>query len=195
MIKFQRHISHDPINWYWFKNGFSLEEINKIESNALNFGVSKATVTNEGIVNEEIRKSAVGWIPQTREWQWLYQKLAEMVEEANNNVWKYNLYDMDEKIQYTEYYEDGGHYGYHLDVGPGYPLNQRKISITVQLSGPDEYEGGEFQMWRGGDQPEDLPKEKGCVLVFPSFVLHRVKPVTSGTRKSLVLWVGGESYR
>ncbi len=47
-----------------------------------------------------------------------------MIEEANNALWKFNLYGMNEMIQYTEYYQDGGHYDYHLDIGGGYPLNQ-----------------------------------------------------------------------
>ena len=169
-------MSSDPLEWYWFKNGFSNEEVDQIVAESTNWGLTTA------------------WIPQLDRYKWIYEKLGEMVEEENNAVWKFNLYSMNEQIQYTEYYQNGGHYDYHLDIGGGYPLNQRKISITVQLSGPDEYQGGDFEILRGKN-PESLPKQRGCVLVVPSYLLHRVTPVSQGTRKSLVLWVGGDSYK
>ena len=194
MYKFQQNIATDPLEWYWFKNGFSVDEVDQIVAESKNWGLTTAGITDAGVVNNEMRKSAVAWIPQVDAYKWIYDKLGGMIEEANRELWKFNLYGMEEQIQYTEYYQDGGHYDYHLDVGGGYPLNQRKISITVQLTGADEYEGGDFQILRGKN-PESLPKLKGCVLVFPSYLMHRVTPVTSGTRRSLVLWVGGDSYK
>jgi len=194
MYKFQQNIASDPLEWYWFQNGFSNEEVDQIVAESKNWGLTTAGVTDAGVVNNEMRKSAVAWIPQNDGYRWIYNKLGGMIEEANRELWKFNLYSMDEMIQYTEYYQDGGHYDYHLDVGGGYPLNQRKISITVQLTGPEDYTGGDFEILRG-KHPESLPKLKGCVLVFPSYLMHRVTPVTSGTRRSLVLWVGGDSYK
>lgn len=194
MYKFQQNIATDPLEWYWFKNGFSVDEVDQIVAESKNWGLQTAGITDAGVVNNEMRKSAIAWIPQVDGYKWIYDKLGGMIEEANNALWKFNLYGMDEQIQYTEYYQDGGHYDYHLDVGGGYPLNQRKISITVQLTGPEDYTGGDFEILRG-KHPEPLPKIKGCVLVFPSYLMHRVTPVTSGTRRSLVLWVGGDSYK
>lgn len=191
---FQQSMASDPLEWYWFKTGFTHEEVDQIVAESKNWGLQTAGVTDAGVVNDEFRKSAIAWVPKADPYKWIYEKLGGMIEEANNALWKFNLYSMNEQIQYTEYYQDGGHYDYHLDIGGGYPLNQRKISITVQLAGSDEYEGGDFQILRG-KSPESLPKHKGCVLVFPSYILHRVTPVTSGTRKSLVLWVGGDSYK
>ena len=194
MYKFQQNTSTDPLEWYWFQNGFSYDEVDQIIAESKNWGLKTAGVTDAGVVDNEMRKSAVAWIPQNDAYKWIYDKLGGMIEEANRELWKFNLTSMEEMIQYTEYYQDGGHYDYHLDVGGGYPLNQRKISITVQLTGADEYEGGNFEILRGKN-PESLPKIKGCVLVFPSYLMHRVTPVTSGTRRSLVLWVGGDSYK
>jgi len=194
MYKFQQNIATDPLEWYWFKNGFTFNEIDQIVAESKNWGLQTAGITDAGVVNNEMRKSAIAWIPQVDAYKWIYDKLGGMIEEANNALWKFNLYGMNEQIQYTEYYQDGGHYDYHLDVGGGYPLNQRKISITVQLTGPEDYTGGDFEILRG-KSPEALPKIKGCVLVFPSYLMHRVTPVTSGTRRSLVLWVGGDSYK
>lgn len=195
MIKFQRSPSPDPTNWYWFDGGFTEDEIARIERLSTEFNLTAATISDQGLIDETVRKSTVGWIPFQDKYRWLYEKLGKMIVEANDVIWQFDLRPLDEHIQYTEYHNDGGHYGFHLDVGPGYPLNQRKISITVQLSDGSEYEGGDFQILRGDGEPENLPKKKGAVLVFPSYILHRVTPVTKGTRKSLVLWVGGDSYR
>jgi PKHD-type hydroxylase len=66
--------------------------------------------------------------------------------------------------------------------------------MTVQLTDGTDYQGGDFEIMRGRDI-EQLPKGKGTVLIFPSYLLHRVTPVTSGVRKSLVLWLGGASFK
>ena len=116
-----------------------------------------------------------------------------MISEANNIMLKFDLTAMNESIQYTEYYEDGGQYDWHMDCGIGIQ-NQRKISVTVQLSDPSDYEGGNLDFNMGGGELT-APRAKGAAVIFPSFYLHRVTPVTKGTRKSFVLWVGGEPYR
>ena len=119
-------------------------------------------------------------------------KVGENLQKYPEN---FDLYTILDDIQYTEYYATKkGHYGWHQDIGSGW-LSKRKVSITVQLSGPDEYEGGDLEYWRGGDGCETAPKDKGLVFIFPSYMMHRVTPVTKGIRRSFVLWVGGEHYR
>jgi len=81
-----------------------------------------------------------------------------------------------------------------MDIGFN-DLSQRKVSITVQLSDNTEYEGGNLQLWPGGNYPLEAPRGKGNVVIFPSFMMHRIAPVTRGTRKSFVLWLGGGHYR
>ena len=71
---------------------------------------------------------------------------------------------------------------------------QRKVSLTVQLTDGDDYEGGDLQLWRGNTRL-NAPRGKGTVVIFPSYMMHRVTEVTKGTRESLVLWVGGDHYR
>ena len=144
---------------------------------------------------KKVRSSSVKWIPKNEEWIWLYEKLMDMANIANNEVWKFNLISAPELIQYTEYYaSEGGHYDWHQDIGPGIG-SQRKVSITVQLSEADEYEGGELEMWSGGDAVATAEKGAGVVFIFPSYMMHRVTKVTKGTRRSFVLWVGGDHYR
>ena len=108
-------------------------------------------------------------------------------------MWKFDLTLMPEQIQYTEYYgiQEGG-YEWHMDTGIAMQ-NRRKVSVTVQLSHEDEYEGGDLEFNIGKNLV--APRQQGAAVIFPSFYLHRVTPVTKGTRKSFVLWVGGEPYR
>lgn len=190
----EKSLTENPLNWYWFEKGFTSEEVERIKKLVEKFELSEAGVTQKGISDYSVRKSSTAWIPKNEESHWIYEKLSSYINQANSEVWGFDLFGMAEDIQYTEYYQNGGHYDYHLDVGNGYPLNQRKISVTVQLSDSDEYSGGDFEILIGSS-PSTLPRGKGVVLLFPSFFLHRVTPVTSGVRKSLVLWVGGGSYR
>lgn len=180
-------------DYYWFKTGFSPEELVKIESMTSNLSFVTAAV-GEGDTSSisDYRKSSIKWCPQNEEWKWVYEKLHDMIVEANDIMWKFDLSTMNESIQYTEYYEGGGHYDWHMDCGIDIQ-SQRKVSVTVQLSHPDEYEGGNLEFNIG--QKLVAQRHQGAAVIFPSFYLHRVTPVTKGTRKSFVLWVGGEPYR
>jgi hypothetical protein len=114
--------------------------------------------------------------------------------------WKLSNHQFDlsyvtDPIHYVIYPEDGGHLDWHLDIGIG-EVNRRKLSLTVQLSDPSEYEGGEFEIWYGhSGEFVELPRKKGDVIIFPSFLMHRVKPITRGQRKALVFWTGGEPFK
>lgn len=185
---------NDPQTYYWFKKGFSKEELEKIYNSLENVPFEKAT-TLDGGSEKEVRSSRIKWIPMNEEWNWLYQKLMNMASEANNELWDFDLISADEKIQYTEYLaEDEGHYTWHQDIGPGM-ASQRKVSITVQLSESDEYEGGDLQIWTGGNSILTAQRGAGVTVLFPSYLMHRVTKVTKGKRRSFVLWVGGQHYK
>jgi PKHD-type hydroxylase len=184
-------------NYYWYKEGFTKEELNKIYEGVAKLPFNDATVfgSDNFEVLKEIRSSSVKWIPKNEEWMWLYEKLMGYASTANNEVWKFNLISAQELIQYTEYYDTAeGHYDWHQDIGPGIG-SQRKVSITVQLSEADEYEGGDLEMWSGGNHVAVAERGAGVVFIFPSYMMHRVTKVTKGTRRSFVLWVGGDHYR
>jgi PKHD-type hydroxylase len=184
-------------NYYWYKEGFTKEELNKIYEGVAKLPFNDATVfgSDNPEVLKQIRSSSVKWIPKNDEWMWLYEKLMSYASTANNEVWKFNLISAQELIQYTEYYDTAeGHYDWHQDIGPGIG-SQRKVSITVQLSEADEYEGGDLEMWSGGNHVAVAERGAGVVFIFPSYMMHRVTKVTKGTRRSFVLWVGGDHYR
>lgn len=183
----------DQTNYYTFGKVFSDEELLWISNLQNLYPLVGATVIGSESEINSIRKSSIKWIHHDEYSAWLYDKMIDLAMKANNELWDFNLHSVLDSIQYTEYYNDGGHYDWHVDVGPG-SINHRKISITIQLSDPEDYEGGDFELWTGGEF-KTLPKSKGDVILFPSFLLHRVTPITKGTRKSLVLWIGGGSYK
>jgi len=185
----------DAQNYYFYEKGFDKKELAKIAKGIKSLEESKATTVGGG--KDDIRSSKVRWIPQNTEWHWLYEKLSNLVVEANDILWDFDLHSIPELIQYTEYdAKDKGHYTWHQDIGPGI-LSKRKVSITVQLSDTDDYEGGKLDLWTGGSEENATTAYKGAgsVFIFPSYMMHRVTPVTKGIRKSFVLWVGGSHYR
>ena len=102
-----------------------------------------------------------------------------------------------ESIQYTIYESGGDHYDWHMDTFLETPnAYHRKLSVTVQLSNSNEYTGGDFELndGTGNTLPNDI-RDRGTVLVFPSFLMHRVTPVTQGTRETLVAWFEGRKFK
>ena len=196
-FSFERNTHRQDVNftdYYWFKGAFTPQELVLIEqmTNSLEF-VDAVTGEGENSQVSDYRKSRIKWCPQTKEWSWVYKKLHDYIQEANDTMWKFDLSTMNEQIQYTEYYgtQEGG-YEWHMDCGEEIQ-NQRKISVTVQLSDSHEYDGGDLEFNLGKELV--APRSQGAAVIFPSFYLHRVTPVTKGVRKSFVLWVGGEPYR
>ena len=195
-IIFPKHTC-DLQNYYFFNQGFSTEELDKIYKEVDIIPFQQAIIGENSEENLEMRSSSIKWIPPNEQWAWLYEKLMNMIIEANDAIWHFDLHNLTDYIQYTEYYaEKGGHYNWHQDMGPG-EMSKRKISITVQLSDHDEYEGGDLEYFKGGDpeKADKAPRGKGVVFIFPSYMMHRVTKVTKGTRRSFVLWVGGEHYK
>ena len=168
----------DQTNYYFFEEGFTKQELKKIEKDTSKLPLH--TASTFGGDTSSSRVSRVKWVPQNTQWWWLYEKLNNMAIEANDSLWKFNLATMPELIQYTEYLgHSGGKYEWHQDIGPNMG-SQRKISITVQLSEADEYEGGDLELFKGGPFPNDkndwsktsinkAPRKAGCVFIFPSF--------------------------
>lgn len=175
-------------------NALTAEELMWIENLVKLYPYQEATISTDATIADAVRKSKIKWISLDEKSHWLYEKLAIMIHQCNMERWRFNLYSIIDQIQYTEYHDDGGHYAWHMDIGPG-SLNHRKVSITIQLSDGSDYDGGELQLLGFENNHTSVEKKKGTAVIFPSFLVHRVTPVTKGIRKSLVLWVGGDSYK
>ncbi len=170
---------------------FTNEELTKIESIVDKLDFQNATTENSQ-TDIKIRNSKIKWLFNNEENSFLYNKLGIFCIQVNDQFYNFNLSSMNEAIQYTVY-EPDMHYTWHTDSGVQGQL-PRKLSLTIQLSEPDEYEGGDLEIWTGGN-PEKMIRKKGAVVLFPSFRLHRVTPVTKGIRKSLVVWIGGPNFK
>jgi len=194
---------NNPQEYYWFKSGLSKEEVSKVIALASELPESERATTIGSEDGGSTRSSMVKWIPKdNNDWDWLYERMMKLSIEANDELWHFDLRSALECIQYTEYYaSENGHYDWHQDIGPGELPSRRKVSITIQLSDSGEYEGGELQLCTGSDgdglfsHVRTCERGAGVGVLFPSYMMHRVSPVTKGTRKSLVLWVGGGHYR
>lgn len=179
---------------YYIPNSFTEEELEWIQNLNKLYPYQEATIgpDTHTEINDSVRKSKIKWMHHDDKSWWVYDKLVAMITEANRS-WGFTISSIIDSIQYTEYYEDGGHYDWHMDVGD-YPQNNRKISITIQLSNPDDYEGGDLEFWVN-TAPNKAPREQGFAVLFPSYLMHRVTPITKGVRKSLVVWVGGTTFQ
>ena len=173
----------------WLPNGFTNEELMWLDNLKNLYPYDRSSV--DPSMATEKRKSRIRYIPHDERSYWVYDKLKPLIEESNKTTWNFDLYSIIDSLQHSEYLVND-YCGLHMDIGPG--TNHRKISVIVQLSDPSEYEGGDLTLW-SEDKFVSLPKEKGCVFIFPSFLLHRVTPVTRGMRKSLVIYAGGGSYK
>ena len=133
----------------------------------------------------QLRKNENRWVQPDQDTIWLFDKLLAIAMKAND-YFKFNI-DFFDAVQIVKY-EEGDFCDWHFDAGPAHTGN-RKLSLTVQLSAPEDYEGGELVL--DVNDGFHAPRAIGSVTVFPSFVKHKVTEVTKGTRYSLVIWCSG----
>jgi PKHD-type hydroxylase len=188
----RNNVNH--FNYYYYTSAFTPSEIIKIREIGESFQKQKAVTGGgpDGGVVSDYRKSEIAWLPENSDTSWLYEKIADYSISANKEMWNFDIWGYHDDLQYTTYYGDGGHYDWHADLGPG--ISNRKLSVVLQLSDPSEYQGGDLQM-NTGSGIISVPRELGLLCFFPSFILHRVTPLTSGVRTSLVTWLCGANLR
>tara|TARA_Y100000356_G_scaffold127555_1_gene126565 strand:+ start:1057 stop:1629 length:573 start_codon:yes stop_codon:yes gene_type:complete len=144
------------------------------------------------------RQSEVRWISKhDTNSKFIHDLIWNYALDANRQAFDVDITGLWD-IQYTKYYgHNKGHYGKHYDTFWANPsMHDRKLSVTIQLSDPSQYEGGDFMFHdvANGPDPVDL-KKKGTVLIFLSPIEHSVTPVTKGVRQTLVAWVEGPKWR
>jgi PKHD-type hydroxylase len=189
-------------NVYYFYEGFLSEDNCQLIFNSVT-KKEEALIDENEKPREDQRISNVGFTSNPL----IYDLICPLIAKANINAgWNYNI-TWNEPAQITEY-EKGGHYTWHKDspqvpyvsADPNYHGKYRKLSCSVVLSDPSDYEGGdlEFSIVNPNKELEILKNEKfrkkGTVIVFPSHHWHRVTPVTSGIRKSCVIWAVGPPF-
>lgn len=188
-------VSH---GWTYWDDAFTDEELQKVIDYCDSHGVEPGTTfSDDQDTTNKVRRSGVRFHPRNDDTAWIFDKLNFIIQSSNEMYYGYNLNGYSD-FQYTTYTaEQEGKYDWHMDMALGNPSYQmfetRKLSLTLLLN--DEFEGGEFQINDGSEEGGPiLPSKKGRAFLFPSFMIHRVKPITSGIRKSLVVWVVGPKF-
>jgi len=157
------------------------------------------TGESSAALNQDIRNSTIRWVDIYAHRE-INTILNDYVNAVNSSLFGFDISFGFNSLQYTEYNGDGPtpqFYDWHMDCLFDNAILDRKLTAVVQLSSPDDYEGGLFEM-EGCARPSFnvepfLPR--GSLLIFPSYLKHRVLPVTKGLRKSLVTWYNGPRFR
>lgn len=179
-------------------DAFTPQEMDRIETYGDRLAAERASLL--GVSEEEqtqsfdaLRITRTAWLAPGPETKWIYDRMQGVVRALNEHSYQFDLRGFSENFQYTIYHgSEGGHYDWHVDQGPLHV--RRKLSLSLQVSHSSQYEGCDLQ-FHAGNKIETGPRERGTVIAFPSYVLHRVTPVVSGTRKSLVVWVTGPKFK
>lgn len=140
--------------------------------------------------SDTYRVSHIAWIEPEPAHHWLFHKVGVLFTQANRRF-GFDLVGMVDALQYTEY-GPGEHFDWHMDIGRD-QTSLRKLSLTIQLTAPEDYDGGALEFVGLGAREES--RARGSVTFFPSFMGHRVTPVTRGRRCSLVAWASGMPFR
>jgi len=210
--------------YYYFQSALSPKLCDEILSYGLKHdtqmavtgGVSRNVETGKKLTKKDIsnvqkkRKSDITWLND----RWIYKEIHPFIHEANAKAgWNFQ-WDFSESCQFTKY-GVGQYYGWHCDSwdkpyekpdDPNSDGKIRKLSVTISLNDPSEYEGGNLEFdfrnqvdWERNKKAKVKScteiRPRGSIIVFPSFVWHRVSPVTKGTRYSLVIWNLGWPFK
>lgn len=182
--------------WEVWSGALSGAECDTILARAEHYAEADATIGFSASLRSDLsyRTSTIRWFDAVREKD-IVARIMEFVRSSNRTNFGVDI-DAPYEIQFTEYRATNkGHYDWHQDVWIESPRPYaRKLSVVVQLSDPADYKGGEFEFF-GLQHPGEQFTGRGSILIFPSFLQHRVLPVTDGLRRSLVTWVEGPNWR
>lgn len=188
--------------YIWQDDIFTSDELKKIAHYCSFLDLGRGIV-GTGKYSPEQRRAMVNMFHPNGENQWIFDRLNHWLNRINESYFGYALngYDF---IQYSEYTkEDEGHFNWHVDLfwgsDPMPPVDMfepRKLSVSLLLNEPGvDFEGGEFECSVDNPRnPKNIPFRRGTAIFFPSFLYHRVRPVFSGSRKSLVIWATGPKF-
>ena len=191
-------------NYFYFKKAISIQTCKKILKAGRKKIINTAYVTEKSVLDIKKRNCKLAWIND----KWIYDIINPFIHAANKKAgWNFQ-WDWNESCQFTIYEKDH-YYGWHIDqTKPVKQANKnmngkiRKLSLTLQLTNKEEYEGGDFQFkWIDNSKKGllnvitvDDAKEIGTIIIFPSFIYHQILPIIKGKRESLVNWSLGQAF-
>lgn len=176
---------------------FTPEECARIVAIGLSQTARKGTVGNDRdghfAVDEAYRRVSVAQIEPDDSTRWIYLRIAMCVDRANREQYRFDIAGLVEPLQFLSY-QVGGHYRWHQDMG-GELCSTRKLSLSVQLSASESYDGGDLVLFGAGEVPMTDCRAQGDAVLFASHAPHKVEPVTRGIRYALVAWIAGPQFR
>ncbi|SEP78432.1 2OG-Fe(II) oxygenase [Thalassovita taeanensis] len=175
-------------------DAFSVEECARIVAVANGTPAREARLLRQAR-DHNLRRAELVWLDEVPETGWVMDRIIDLVRVANRATFGFDLSEFAESPQVARYgAEREGHFDWHSDVGEGLLAGKRKLTMVVQLTQPEAYEGGGLEV-----QPSahitTADRTLGCATLFPSYLLHRVTPVTDGVRHSLTIWAHGPAFR
>ena len=179
----------DQLNSYAYtEKVFSKTEFQKIIKTAKEKGLIKGNTRGK----TDVRLSNITWLYANDDLEWVFRKITDVVLFLNNKYFNFDIFGLNEGLQFTNYKAPSDKYEKHVDRAQG--ILVRKLSLSIQLTDPKDYQGGELFLYED-EKGKEMSKEQGTLILFPSFILHEVKPVTKGERNSLVSWVTGKQFK
>lgn len=196
--------SQITLPWVYVDSFFTDEEIKKITTLCKDYPLSRSKTVRDHLNTEDKnnseRISNNCFIFKDNKTSWFFEKVNKAFEAVNNTFYNFDLYGYS-SFQYAEYEaSEGGKYDGHMDLimtedKPIDMFNTRKLSMSLLLSEPEkDFTGGNFFIHQNIN-PTNIELTKGRMVFFPSFMLHGVAPVTSGIRKSIVIWADGPKFK
>lgn len=179
-----------------FLNDQEIEEIIRIGKNPELSDIEQGKLggrTEHLQLDLDYRRSSISWLrADIKDNAWIFAKITDALLDINSQFFNYDI-DLIQSLQFTEYTEkDKGCYGKHVDTSYR-SYRTRKLSFSIQLSDNKSYEGGDLNLYLSNST--SASRTKGDLIVFPSYTLHEVTPVTRGTRYSLVGWAQGPKFK
>lgn len=178
-------------NVFCFPSLLSDSLCDKIIETGLSYPAQDGTTFSE---DDSQRNSVIRWI---KDWEPISSKLLPYINMVNAKAFNVDIQQAMSELQFTEYLDAyGGYYERHHDIDySSDENNDRKLSVSVQLSDPDDYVGGDIEFFEVQGLDIEVQRQRGTMIVFPSYIQHTVTPVTKGKRYSLVSWIYGPRWR
>jgi PKHD-type hydroxylase len=170
---------------------FSVEECEEIIQYGLSLDKEIGALAGN-TVDKNIRKGQVSWIENNQNTKWIFLRISDTIKKINTESWNFDL-DYIENLQFTIYEETGDCFDQHIDLATNGD-NYRKLSFSLQLSNSDDYSDCDLILNISKFDTYTI-RNQGSLIMFPSFLLHRVSPITKGKRYSLVGWACGPKFR
>lgn len=184
-----------PQEFIWQMDVFNDKELDILQQVAVNAQSAAWTVSADGERKSysDTRRTNVEWLFNTPEWSWVYERINAFVDAKNAKHYGFALSRI-QSIQLGNYRSDMlGTYDWHNDDGSVIPC--RKLSLSILLSDPSEFDGGDLMINTGMNNIHTISKKRGILTLFPSYLYHKVSPVTRGSRQSLVAWISGPRFK